>query len=126
MRETLRDPSRLRHMIDSIHNVNQYMDGKNISDLTGNSMLFFAVVKNIEIVGEAAYKLTHEFKENHPETPWRQIIAMRHILVHGYYQVTSSEIYNVYKKAFQPWQAPMPAGLPASAAARRPALPPPP
>lgn len=48
-------------MIDSIHNVNQYMDGKTISDLTGNSMLFFAVVKNIEIVGEAAYKLTRVF-----------------------------------------------------------------
>ncbi len=98
MREALRDPSRLRHMIDSINNVNQYMEGKSESDLASNSMLFFAVVKNIEIVGEAAYKLTLEFKEKHPATPWRQIIAMRHILVHGYYQVSASEIYNVYKK----------------------------
>ncbi len=55
MREVLRDPSRLRHMIDSINNVNQYMEGKSESDLASNSMLFFAVVKNIEIVGEAAY-----------------------------------------------------------------------
>ena len=85
-------------MVDAINNVNQYMDGKTESDLVNNSMLFFAVVKNIEIVGEAAYKLTHEFKESHPDTPWRQIIAMRHILVHGYYQVTASEIFNVYKK----------------------------
>ena len=98
MREALRDPSRLVHMVDSINNVNQYMADKTESDLVGNSMLFYAVVKNIEIVGEAAYKLTHEFKEAHPATPWRQIVAMRHILVHGYYQVTASEIYNVYKK----------------------------
>ncbi len=97
MREALRDPSRLKHMVDSINNVNQYMEGKTESDLMSNSMLFFAVVKNIEIVGEAAYKLTLEFKETHPATPWRQIIAMRHILVHGYYQVSASEIYNVYK-----------------------------
>ncbi len=97
MREALRDPSRLRHMVDSIMNVNQYMEGKTESDLVANSMLFFAVVKNIEIVGEAAYKLTLEFKEKHPATPWRQIIAMRHILVHGYYQVSAAEIYNVYK-----------------------------
>lgn len=97
MREALRDPSRLKHMVDSINNVNQYMEGKTESDLTNNSMLFFAVVKNIEIVGEAAYKLTHEFKESHPTTPWRQIVAMRHILVHGYYQVTASEVYNVYE-----------------------------
>ena len=97
MREALRDPSRLRHMVDSINNVNRYMEGKTESDLISNSMLFFAVVKNIEIVGEAAYKLTLEFKEEHPSTPWRQIVAMRHILVHGYYQVSASEIYNVYK-----------------------------
>ena len=98
MRETLRDPSRLRHMVDSINNVNQYMAGKTESDLVDNSMLFFAVVKNIEIIGEAAYKLTHEFKKSHPDTPWRPIIAMRHILVHGYYQVTASEVFNVYKQ----------------------------
>lgn len=97
MREALRDPSRLKHMVESIHNVNQYMEDRVESDLAENSMLFFAVVKNIEIVGEAAYKLTHEFKEAHPQTPWRQIIAMRHILVHGYYQVTPSEIFNVYE-----------------------------
>ena len=98
MREVLRDPSRLRHIVDSINNVNQYMEGKAESDLASNSMLFFAVVKNIEIIGEAAYKLTHEFKQSHPDTPWRQIVAMRHILVHGYYQVTAAEVFNVYKE----------------------------
>lgn len=98
MRETLRDPSRLRHMVDSINNVNQYMEGKNELDLENNTMLFYAVVKNIEIIGEAAYKLTYEFKDAHPDTPWRKIVAMRHILVHGYYQVTASEVYNVFEK----------------------------
>ena len=96
MREALRDHSRLQHIIEAIDRVIEFMEGKNELDLSSNSMLFFAVVKNIEIIGEAAYKLTKEFKENHPQTPWRQIIAMRHILVHGYYQVTASEIYNVY------------------------------
>lgn len=96
MRETLRDPLRLKHIVDAIHNVNSYMKGRSENDLINNSMLFFAVVKNIEIIGEAAYKLSTEFKEAHPNTPWRQIIGMRHILVHGYYQVTSDEIYNVY------------------------------
>lgn len=48
MREALRDPSRLAHMVDSIKNVNQYMEGKTESDLACNSMLFYAVVKNID------------------------------------------------------------------------------
>lgn len=84
-------------MVEAIHNINEYMDGKNEIDLINNSMLFFAVVKNLEIIGEAAYKLTHDFTGSHPYTPWRQIIAMRHILVHGYYQVSASEIFSVYK-----------------------------
>lgn len=62
MRETLRDPLRLKHIVDAIHNVNSYMKGRSENDLITNSMLFFAVVKNIEIIGEAAYKLSTEFK----------------------------------------------------------------
>lgn len=38
-------------------------------------------------MGEAVYKLTSEFRESHPETPWSQIERMRHVLVHGYYTV---------------------------------------
>lgn len=98
MRETHRDPFRLRHILQAINNINEYMTDKCEEDLESNSMLFYAVVKNVEIIGEAAYKLTHEFTESHPDTPWRQIIAMRYILVHGYYQVTASEIFNVYKQ----------------------------
>lgn len=98
MRETLRDPLRIKHMLDAIHNVNMYMKGRSEDDLVNNSMLFYAVVKNIEIIGEAAYKLTNDFKESHPDTPWRQIVSMRHILVHGYYQVTADEIFNVYQQ----------------------------
>ena len=48
-------------------------------------MLQFAVVKNLEIIGEACYMLTNELREQHPEIQWRNIITMRHILVHGYY-----------------------------------------
>jgi uncharacterized protein with HEPN domain len=51
------------------------------------SLEYFGIVKLIEIIGEAVYKLTLEFKECHPQTPWRQIERMRHVLVHGYYTV---------------------------------------
>ena len=41
-------------------------------------------VKNVEIIGEAAYMLSLEFKEKHAHIPWNDIIRMRHVLVHGY------------------------------------------
>ncbi len=83
-------------MVEAIDNISRFMEGKDVNDLSTNAMLFYAVVKNVEIVGEAAYKLSHEFIESHPVTPWRQIIAMRHILVHGYYQIEPEQLYNVY------------------------------
>lgn len=98
MREALRDPLRLRHMLNAICKVEEFMHGKDMSDLENESLLFFGVVKNIEIIGEAAYKLTHEFKDAHSEIPWKQIVAMRHVLVHGYYQVATDEIYNIYSE----------------------------
>lgn len=61
MRESERDPLRIEHMKEAISRVNEYMEGKTYDDLKENSMLFYAVVKNIEIIGEAAYKLTKEF-----------------------------------------------------------------
>lgn len=49
-----------------------------------DKLRYFAVVKNVEIIGEAAYMLSLEFKEKHREIPWNDIIRMRHVLVHGY------------------------------------------
>ena len=45
------------------------------------------------IIGEAAYKLTKEFIASHPEVPWRDIINMRHVMVHGYYQINPSILW---------------------------------
>lgn len=98
MREPIRDISRLHHIDESIDRVFRFMQGKTYDDLYGDELLYYAVVKNIEMVGEAAYMLTKEFIAAHPSTPWRVIIAMRHVLVHGYYQVEKSEIWNVIKE----------------------------
>lgn len=65
-------------------------------------MLFYATVKNIEIIGEAAYKLTHAFCRLHPETPWDFIAKMRHVLVHDYYQISTKEVWKVIKDDLQP------------------------
>lgn len=102
MREKPRDPSRLHHMLHAISKVEEFLKGKSEEEFVSDSLLFYGVVKNIEIIGEAAYMLTPEFRENHPLTPWREITGMRHFLVHGYYQVDASEVWNVAMKDLQP------------------------
>ena len=96
MREEIKDPVRIEHMLEAIDNVNLFMTDKNLASLESDKMLYFAVVKNIEIIGEAAYKLSKDFKELHNDIPWRQIEKMRHVLVHGYYSISAPLLYNVY------------------------------
>ena len=49
-----------------------------------DKMRYYAVLKNIEIIGEAAFMLTNDYKKSHPDIPWEQMVKMRHILVHDY------------------------------------------
>ena len=65
-------------------------------------MCFHAVVYNIMIIGEAANMLTKEFREEYPETPWRDIIDMRNVLVHGYYTVSPQFVWETYSNDLGP------------------------
>jgi len=59
-------------------------------------------VKNLEIVGEAAYLLTKDFKLNNTSIEWNEIIGMRHILVHGYYQINDEIIWATFETELLP------------------------
>ena len=86
MREPIRDKERLIHIDEAITKLLQGTDDC-LSMIEEGSLEYFGIVKLIEIIGEAVYKLTTEFKDTHTDTPWRQIERMRHVLVHGYYTV---------------------------------------
>ena len=75
---------RLQDIIEAANHIASFTDGYSQEELAGDKLRYFAVVKNVEIIGEAAYMLSLEFKTNHVEIPWNNIIRMRHVLVHGY------------------------------------------
>ncbi|MBD5328980.1 MAG: DUF86 domain-containing protein [Bacteroides sp.] len=56
------------------------------------------MVKLLEIIGEAAYKLSQDFKNSHPATPWRVVVGMRHVLVHGYYQIDREDVFKAIRE----------------------------
>lgn len=96
MRERIRDIERLYHIEECIGHIMDFLEGKTFEEMKGDVMCFHAVVYNIMIIGEAANMLTKEFKEEHPETPWRNIIDMRNVLVHGYYVASPLFIWETY------------------------------
>lgn len=102
MREFVRDRERLEHMLEAINRILVYTDGKMEEYLESDNLEYYGVVKNIEIIGEASYKLTNAFCRQHPETPWSAITRMRHVLVHDYYQIKPQEVWKVISEDLRP------------------------
>ena len=102
MREALRDRNRLEHMLDHINKAQDAAQGFSFEQFCEDPIRFAAISYYTMIIGEAAYMLTKEFKDNHPTTPWRQIEGMRHHIVHGYYQVRKDMLWNVILNDLQP------------------------
>ncbi|MBR5735496.1 MAG: DUF86 domain-containing protein [Bacteroidales bacterium] len=84
MRERERDNGRLQDIIQAIDNIMSFTDGLSLEELSTDKLRYYAVVKNVEIIGEAANMLTSEFREMHSDIPWKDIVGMRNVLVHGY------------------------------------------
>jgi uncharacterized protein with HEPN domain len=81
------DRVRLRHIAEALDTATGFIEGRNRGDLDTNEMLLFALVRAIEIVGEAASKVTAETRAATPDLPWASIIGMRHRLVHAYVDI---------------------------------------
>ena len=84
MRDPERDNGRLQDIIQAAEHIISFTEGYSLEELSADLLRYFAVVKNVEIIGEASYMLSTEFKDEHSEIPWNDIIRMRHVLVHGY------------------------------------------
>ena len=95
MREPLKDRERLERMLMAIDRILRYTKGKTFQDLVDDDMMYYAVVKNIEIIGEAANMLTTDFQTSHPETPWKMVKGMRNYIVHEYFQIDNVVVWDV-------------------------------
>ena len=95
MREPIRDKERLTHINQAIGRIKRYTKDLSYDSFIADDMVYYAVVKNIEIIGEAANMLTAEFQIAHPETPWKMIKGLRNYIVHEYFQIDSNVVWNV-------------------------------
>jgi uncharacterized protein with HEPN domain len=93
------DLIRIRHMIDAIRSAIRFTQGRGRDDLDNDEMLTFALVRAIEIIGEAATKISSETREQHPEVPWAAIIGMRHRLIHAYFDINHDILWTTAAEA---------------------------
>ncbi len=81
------DRVRVAHMVDAAKSIAQFIAGRQRSDLDEDQMLLFAVVRAIEVLGEAASRMSEEARSQSPHIRWRSIISMRNRLVHEYFDI---------------------------------------
>jgi uncharacterized protein with HEPN domain len=93
-----RDDAYLLDMLLATRKVQQFTQGVTWNQFQDDEMLQNAVMRLIQIVGEAARKVSPEFKQAHPEIPWQGIIGMRNRLVHDYFRIESSRVWEVIEK----------------------------
>ena len=92
------DKTRLKHMIDACEEAIEFLGDLSLEELREDRKTIQAITRDIEIIGEAASKLSNEFKEKYNSIPWGSIVGMRNWLIHGYFNVDSEHIWNTVKK----------------------------
>ncbi len=93
MRERKRDKGRLEDILKCIDNVRQFVRDIDYDTFVADTMCYYAVMKNVEIIGEAANMLTRNFRKNYDDLPWRMIVGMRNVLTHGYANVSDVKLW---------------------------------
>ena len=94
----LRDDSfHLRHMLEAAQVSRSFTQDRIRSDLDTNLMFFYALVKAVEIIGEAAAHVSEVFQSRHPEIEWADITSMRNWLVHAYYDINRDTVWETVR-----------------------------
>lgn len=82
-------------MIEAAERALGYVDGFTYPAFVADTRTFDAVLRNLEVLGEAAAQVPASFRERHPEVPWRQVVGLRNVVVHRYFAVDPETVWTI-------------------------------
>lgn len=85
----------LSDILESIDRVTQYIEGLSLETFSEDQKSIDAVVRNLEIIGEAANRLPDEFKGKHPEVEWHKVVGLRNRIIHDYFGIDLEIIWQI-------------------------------
>lgn len=97
MRSELGDKIRLQHILDAIDEIHTYLVAADFSVFLDNSMMRFACIKQMEIIGEASNHLSTALKSKFSDIEWAQIVGMRNVFAHEYFGIDASVVWEIIK-----------------------------
>ena len=87
------DLVRLQHMLEAIDDTKSFLLGRSREELDTNKMLLFALVRCVEVIGEAAGRLSESTRTRFPNIPWAAMVGMRNRLVHAYFDIDANIVW---------------------------------
>ena len=97
------DPKvRIYHMLDHAREAVEMVQGRSRADLDTDRMLNLALVRLMEIVGEAAARIPEEFRSRYPQLPWQDVADLRNRLIHGYDTINFDILWAIIKNDLPP------------------------
>lgn len=93
-----RDEVYVRHILDAIEAIMSFLDGVDYARFTEDLLIQSGVIRQIEIIGEAARNISDEYRVRHADIPWRDIIGMRSKLIHEYFGVDLEAVWKTARE----------------------------
>ena len=91
------DLTYLKDILNSAQTASYYLKNISIADFLNNGILQDAVIRRIELIGEASGRVSEEYQKKNSELPWREMKGMRNLLIHEYDAINLEEVYNTVK-----------------------------
>ena len=88
-----RNPAFLWDMLEACRMILQFIEGKTYQQYLDDPLLQSAVERKLEVIGEAARRVSEDYQQQHPEISWRSLIGLRNILIHEYGEVRQDRIW---------------------------------
>ena len=84
----------LQHILEAIDNIENFTKGMEKEQFMKNVLVHSAVIRQLEVIGEAVKNLPEKYKANHTEIPWKKIAGMRDVLIHEYFDIDVKAVWD--------------------------------
>ena len=96
------DRIRLQHIVLEIQEASSFAEGISFEEFVEDRKTVKAIIRSIEVIGEAAAKVSENIRTQHPDIPWKQIIGMRNHLIHAYFDIDFKTVWKTVKDNLPP------------------------
>jgi uncharacterized protein with HEPN domain len=96
------DITRIRHMLDASEEASGFLGATSLEELKTNRVLANAIVRSLEVIGEAARQVSQDFKDKHQEIEWQVIVGMRNRLIHAYFDIDFIVVWSTVRNDLPP------------------------